>query len=192
MAQEIARRAELVERMDKGRRRAFARCGDRARNRRRVAAGLDRRQQRRHRRLALALQHAVDRTLAMCDDGARGKRGAVPADADEHAGKARLRRLGQVDDLGHVCQIVAGKRHDIGPPALDRPEIRRGDPRPAGRSAAPHDRRAAPPGRPAPGPAARAGEIPWCRAEGRDGRLETAPDCPFVAAAGWSPSLGRT
>ena len=38
-------------------------------------------------------------------------------------GKARLRRLGEIDDLGHVRQVVAGKRDDIRPPMFDGPQI---------------------------------------------------------------------
>ena len=47
----------------------------------------------------------------------------MPADADEHAGKARLGRLGEIDDLGNVRQVVAAKGDDVGLPALDRAEI---------------------------------------------------------------------
>ena len=119
MAQQVARRHQIVERMDKARRRPFSGGGDGARHRDRVAAGLDRGEQRRHRRLALALEHAIDRALAMLDDRGGGEGGAVAADADEDAREARLRRLGEIDDLGDVGEVVAGKRDDIRPPALD-------------------------------------------------------------------------
>ena len=46
-----------------------------------------------------------------------------PPTADEHIRKARLRRLGEIDDLGHVRQVIAGKGDDIRPPALDEAEI---------------------------------------------------------------------
>jgi hypothetical protein len=59
----------------------------------------------------------------MRDQRRRGKRRAVAADANENIGEPRLGRLGEIDDLGHVCQVIAGKRDDIGTPALDRPAI---------------------------------------------------------------------
>ena len=46
----------------------------------------------------------------------------MAADADKAAGQARLCRLGQVDDLGDVCQIVAGKRDEVRPPLVEEPE----------------------------------------------------------------------
>ena len=109
--------------MDKAGRRAFAGSGDGSGNRDRVLAGLDRGEQERHRRLALALEHAINRAVAMRDDGGRGKGRAVTADADEDAGKACFRRLGEIDDLGDVRQIIAGERDDVRPPPLDRTEI---------------------------------------------------------------------
>ena len=123
MTQEVAGRAQLVERVDKAGRRAFAGSGDGSGNRDRVVAGLDCREQQRHRRLALALEHAVNRAPAMRDDGGRGEGRAVTADADEDAGEARFRRFGEIDDLGDIGQVVAGKRDDIRPPALDGSEI---------------------------------------------------------------------
>ena len=48
---------------------------------------------------ALALEHAIDRALAVLDDRARDERGAVAADADEDVAAARLGRLGEIDDL---------------------------------------------------------------------------------------------
>jgi hypothetical protein len=109
--------------MDKARRRPFARSGYGTRHRHRVAAGLDRGEQQRHRRFALALQHAIDRTIAMRDDRSRRERGAVTADADEAMRKPGLRRLGEIDDLGHVRQIVAAKCNDVGTPLVQHPEI---------------------------------------------------------------------
>ena len=47
----------------------------------------------------------------------------MPPDADEDAGEPRLGRLGEIDDLGDVRQIVAAKGDDIGLPAHDRAEI---------------------------------------------------------------------
>ena len=99
VAQQVARRHQIVERLDKAGLRPFAACGDRARNQFDTRPGLDRGEQQRHRRLALALEHAVDRACAMLDQSARGERSAVTADADEDVGQPRLCRFCQVDDL---------------------------------------------------------------------------------------------
>ena len=40
------------------------------------------------------------------------------------SGEPRLGRLGEIDDLGHVRQVIARKRDDVGPPALQQTEIR--------------------------------------------------------------------
>ena len=123
MAQQVARRHDFVERMDEARRRPFAGGGDRAGDRGRVIPGFDRRQQQRHRRFAFPLEHAVDGARAVLDQRLCDERCAVPTDADEDAGKARLGRLGEIDDLGDVRQIVATKGDDVRLPALDRAEI---------------------------------------------------------------------
>ena len=75
------------------------------------------------RRFALALEDAVDRPSAVLDESARGERGAVPADADKGLRQPRLGRLGEIDDLRNVGEVVAGKSDDIGPPAVEQPEI---------------------------------------------------------------------
>ncbi len=59
----------------------------------------------------------------MIDDRLGGERGAMAADADEHIREARFGRPGEIDDLGHVRQIVAAKGDHIGPPACQRAEI---------------------------------------------------------------------
>ena len=51
----------------------------------RAAVAGERLEQLDHARLALALEHAVDRALAVLQDGRRGEGGAVAADADEGA-----------------------------------------------------------------------------------------------------------
>ena len=48
----------------------------------------------------------------------------MPADANKDFRKPRLGRLGEIDDLGHVRQVIARKRDDFGPPALQQAEIR--------------------------------------------------------------------
>src|SRR5262249_13674733 len=65
MAQEIAGRDQIVERFDKPGRRPLARRGDGARNPGRICARLDRREEQRHARLALAFQDAVDGAFGM-------------------------------------------------------------------------------------------------------------------------------
>src|SRR5271169_541579 len=67
MAQQVARRHDFIERMDEGRRRPLAGGGDSAGNGSRVAPGLDRRQQHRHRRFAFAFEYTVDRARAVID-----------------------------------------------------------------------------------------------------------------------------
>src|ERR1700759_4392492 len=59
----------------------------------------------------------------MLDDRVSRKRRAVPADADDDVRKARLGRLGEIDDLRHIGEVVAAKRDHIRPPALDRAKI---------------------------------------------------------------------
>ena len=123
MTQQVARRHHLVERMDKDRLRSRTGAGDRAGNRGDRGAGFERGEQERHRCLALALQHTVDRTRAVFDHRLGGERRAVPADADKNLGEARLGRLGEIDELGHVRQVIAAKRDDIRAPARQRAEI---------------------------------------------------------------------
>ena len=123
MAQKIAGRSEIVEQFDKFGRRPLTGRGDGARNPARLRAGFDRLEEQRQARLALAPQHAIDGALGMGNDRGRGERRAMPADTDGNLGKARLRRLGEVDDLRHVCQIVAGEGDDLRPPVADQAEI---------------------------------------------------------------------
>src|SRR5271170_101723 len=109
--------------MDEAWGRPFAVGGDRAGDRRWVVPGLDRRQQQRHRSFALTFEHAVDGTRAVLDKSVSGEGCAMPADANKDAGEARLRRLGQIDNLGDVRQVVAAEGDDIRLPALDRTKI---------------------------------------------------------------------
>ena len=108
--------------MDKTGRRSLAGGADGARRCGEVGAGLDRGEQRRQPGLALAAQHAIDRPLAMLKDRLGDKRGAVPADTDHGARQTRLRRLGEVDDLRDVGEVVAGEQDDIRPPHIGQPE----------------------------------------------------------------------
>jgi len=110
MPQQVARRQQIVHRMDKARRRPETRRGDRARHRGQIGARLDRRQQRRDRRLALAAHDALDGALAVLDQRVGDKRGAVPADADHRPRVEGLYRLGEVDDLGDVWRGSCTRR----------------------------------------------------------------------------------
>ena len=123
VAQQVARRQQLVERVDEARRRPLAVRGHDAGHRGDIAAGLERREQQRDRRLALALEDAVDRAIAMRHQRLGGERGAVSADADKGVRQPRLRRLCEIDDLGHVGQVVARKGDEL--PAATRPSIRK-------------------------------------------------------------------
>jgi hypothetical protein len=46
-------------------------------------------------------------------NGPRGEGGAVAADTDERAWQSKLRSLRQIHDLGHIGEIIAGKRDEI-------------------------------------------------------------------------------
>ena len=123
MAQQVARRHQIIERLDKARRRPLSRPGDRTGNRSDIPPPLDRAEKQRHSRLALALEDAVDGTRAMLDQSARGERGAVPADADKGLRQAGFCRFREIDDLRDVREVVAGKSDDIWPPALEQSQI---------------------------------------------------------------------
>jgi hypothetical protein len=124
MAQQIARRHQIIQRVDEGGRRALSLGGHGARHRDRVTTALNRGQEQRHAHLAFALKHAVDGARAVLDDRASGERGAMPADADKHLRKTGLRLFGKIDNLGDVRQIIAGEGDDVRPPAFERSEIR--------------------------------------------------------------------
>ena len=124
MAQQVARRRQVIERVDEAWRRSLSRRSDRAGNGANASSGLDRGKEEWDRRLALALEDAVNRTRPVLDDGACSERGTVPANADKHPRKARFRRLREIDDLGDICQVIAGKCNDIWPPALKQAKIR--------------------------------------------------------------------
>src|SRR3546814_17144236 len=70
-------------------------------------------------------QDAVDRAFAVLQQLLGREGGAVPADEDEAAGEAPLRRLGEVDDLRHVREVVAGEGDRLRP-ALSSAERRLG------------------------------------------------------------------
>ena len=53
----------------------------------------------------------------------RGERGAVASDTDERARQGKLGRLRQIDDLGHVGEVVAGKGDEIRLPLRDHAVI---------------------------------------------------------------------
>ncbi len=84
MAQQVAAGPVVVEVMDEMRLRPLAVFGDNAGH---LGDGTaiagDRIDERDDAGLALTLKHAIDRALAVLDDGARGERRAVPADTDK-------------------------------------------------------------------------------------------------------------
>jgi len=124
VAHEVARRPQLVEIVHEGGPRTFAVGGDRAGHLGDGAAvARDGLQQFDDARLALALEDAVDGALPVLQDGRPGERGAVPADADKGARQRKPRRLCQIDDLGHVGEVVAGEGDEIGPPLRDHAMI---------------------------------------------------------------------
>ena len=49
----------------------------------------------------------------------------MSADANVNPPPACLGRLCEIDDLGHVGEVVAGKRDDVGAPAVEHPEVSR-------------------------------------------------------------------
>src|SRR6516162_4476446 len=60
----------------------------------------------------------------MLDEGARGERGAVPADANKGPWQPLLRRLCKIDDLWNISEVIAGKSNNIRPPAIEQSKIR--------------------------------------------------------------------
>src|SRR5262249_29267118 len=63
--------------------------------------------------LALALEHTIDRALAMLQNGLRGEGGAVATNADEGAWQTTFGSLRRIDDLGHIGDAVAGEGDEI-------------------------------------------------------------------------------
>ena len=115
---------QLVEVLDEARPRTLAVRGDRPGHLGDCAAvARDGIEQLDDARLALALEHAIDGALAVLQDGIRDEGGAVAADADEGARQRKPGRLRQIDDLGHVGEVVAGKGDEIRLPLRDHAMI---------------------------------------------------------------------
>ena len=74
-------------------------------------------------RLTFAFEDTIDRATAMLKQLCRNKRRAVAADQYKTPGKRVFRQSCEIDNLGHICQIVAGKGYDIRPPFLEEGEI---------------------------------------------------------------------
>ena len=124
MPQQIASRCQVVETVHEVRRRTFAVCGHRAgHGSDGIAIMLDRRQERDDTGFAFALEHAIDGAFAMIHNCLCGERSAVAADADETARQFAFGRLGKVDDLRDIGEIVAGKSHEVGPPFSDQTAV---------------------------------------------------------------------
>jgi hypothetical protein len=114
LAHEIARRPDLVEVLDEARPGALALGGDGAGHFGDcVTVARDGFKQPDDAGLALALEHAIDGAFAMFQNGLRGEGSAVAADADEGAWQSKLRSFRQIDDLGHIGEVVAGKGDEI-------------------------------------------------------------------------------
>jgi len=56
-------------------------------------------------------------------NGTRGEGGAVAADGDERARQSKLRRLRQIDNLGHIGEVVARKGDAVRLPLRDHAVI---------------------------------------------------------------------
>ena len=123
MAKQVPRRKERVEIVDEDRPRPLALRRDRARHGGERAPGLEGREEGRKRRLALALEHAVDRAVRVGEERGGDERGAVAADHDRRGGEVLLRGLGQIDDLGDVGEVVAGEDDHVRAPAFDQPMV---------------------------------------------------------------------
>ena len=102
---------------------------------------------------------------ARAPDMSRATKRAVAADEDEAARQQRLGGPGEVDDLGHVGQVVAAKAHRVRPPLVSvaevipwRLDLEVDEPHVVARPAAPRRR-------PARGRAARGAGRPGCTSE---------------------------
>src|SRR5215467_5804382 len=122
--EQIARRDERIEALDQARGWSLAvqadDAGDAIDRAAVVRHGLE---QLGHRRLALALENAIDRASGVLQELLGGEGRAVATDEDERVGPPRAGQLGQVDHLGDVREIVAGEGDDVGLPVVDEPEI---------------------------------------------------------------------
>ncbi len=124
VAHQIARGPDLFEALDKAGPRTLAIGGDGAGHLGDGAAiARDGFKQLDDGRLAFAFEHAIDGAFAVFHNGVRGEGGAVAADADESARQSELGGLCQVDDLGHIGKIVAGKGDEIRLPLGDHAAI---------------------------------------------------------------------
>jgi hypothetical protein len=117
LLQQVARRTNVVEIGNEPRRRPLAvqrdRAGHGCERGGAVLSGVERRGQH---RLALALEHGIDRAFRVLQQGFRRERGAVAANEDEASRQPQLRDPGEVDDLRHVREVVAGERDRVGLP----------------------------------------------------------------------------
>jgi hypothetical protein len=70
--------------------------------------------------LALAAHDAVDRPAGVFEDIRRDERGTVAANHDPAVGERRLGLARQIDDLGHVGEVVEGEADRVRTPARER------------------------------------------------------------------------
>ena len=124
VTQEVARRPHLVEMLDEAGPRSLAVRGDRAGHLgQRATIPGNRFEQPADARLALAFQDAIDRALAVLEDGGRSEGCAVAPDTDEGARQDDPGSLRQIDDLRHVGEVVAGERDEVRLPVRDEAVI---------------------------------------------------------------------
>ena len=121
-AHEVARGRVAVEVVEerRARPRPVARHHARQRLEPRVA---DRVEHARDDHLALAADDAVDGAPRVLEELGGDERGAVAADEDEAVAAPALGRLRQIDDLGHIGEVIHREADDLGPEALELPRV---------------------------------------------------------------------
>ena len=172
MAQEIARGEQVLESFDEAWRRPLALRRHHAGHFEQtgaVAVG-GRIQQRDDRSFALALENAIDGPSSVIEQIRRDERCTMTADEHEGFRSDRFRRLRQVDDFGHVGEVVVRDRDGIRPPFPHHSRDNSRPVPPGGRLTARHAPRAVPMQRSARSPAAPAAGRSWCTSTDWDER----------------------
>src|SRR5262249_30688721 len=124
VAEQLARRQEVVEMADERRRRPLPVERDRAGHAPdRAPVVRDGVEQRRDGWLPLAAQAAIDRTTGVAQDLLGGERDAGAADEHERAGQRGARLLREIDDLGYVGEVVPRERDDVRRPVVEQLEV---------------------------------------------------------------------
>ena len=180
MAQQVARRPQVVEVVDESRRRPLAVRGDHAGH----LGDASRSPSTASSSATMPASPSPLSTQSIapspCSTIARAVNEALwPPTQMKHARQHRLRLLGEIDDLRDIGEVVAGERDEIRPPFRDQAaivvvalDLQIDQPRPRAR-------RGARPPPPARARAARAAETPSCTATGRGERTGAAWDYPW-------------